>query len=141
MKKLYRQLNKVELTTLLEQAKEVKKEAEYYRKTGNISKSFKYIWGICWNIDQYNDIDLAWYWLSYNVTKFPNFSGKISFPVKAASTDYPYNCPVGMLQQDNPIKAYKFITNKWKGNYGDNRMELLDWMIETLTAQVEQYDK
>ena len=58
---------------------------------------------------------------------WPNFSGNIDFPVpwERATPEYP-------AQRRAPYYAFR-EKNKWTGEYGELRRELLDFLIEKTT--------
>jgi len=51
--------------------------------------------------------------------KWPKFSGRLNFPV-----------PVPASHAANPGVYYLSTPNKWIGEYGKSRKELLNWLIE-----------
>lgn len=79
--------------------------------------------GICWNIRC-----LVGYridnWIDQKVVKWGKFSGDIAWPVP---------CP----KNGSPKEAFLHIRNLWEGKYGQLRYELLDFLIEELTKEIE----
>lgn len=56
-------------------------------------------------------------------TRWPKFSGDIEYPVPHPGYTHGY-------------EAYVLVLSKWDGEYGANRRELLDWLIDTLEEEL-----
>lgn len=84
-------------------------------KGGEITNTY---FGICYNADSLIDNDEydAYEVLAYYSPMWPKSTGNPATPI--------------------PYKG----NNKWTGEYGQLRYELLDFLIEELTKAVEEYD-
>lgn len=79
-------------------------------------------YGICNNVPVYLDR------LLFSLFKaWPKFSGTLSFPVPHPAE--PFSAAAA--------RAYYFAKDKWEGEYGALRMELLDFCITELEDQLE----
>jgi hypothetical protein len=82
--------------------------------------------GICNNVHRLTGYDESFCrWLESVSKRWCNFSGSASFPVP---------CPNG----GSPKDIYHYTGNLWVGEYGALRYELLDFLIETLTKELEE---
>lgn len=66
-------------------------------------------------------------WLGSNVKRWSKFSGNTVYPVPTPD-------------HTDPNSFYWKIDNKWEGDYGEVRKELLQWCIEQITIELENGD-
>lgn len=77
--------------------------------------------GICYNIDEV-------LWIERYAGKWYKYSGSYMYPVP--HPDY-----------DAPWKAYMEVCNMWVGEYGKNRVELLEFLRDSLIADMKPNNK
>ena len=80
--------------------------------------------GICSNIGCILDYRVD-DWIDQRVVKWGKFSGNKTWPVP---------CP----KNGSPKEAFCCTPNLWTGKYGKLRYELLDFLIEELTKEIEE---
>ena len=83
--------------------------------------------GICCNVWLVCGQD-AEDWISAVAQRWVGFSGNGKYPVPHPD----FTCPVA---------AYQLVMDNWEGEYGQLRYELLDFLIEELTKEVELEEK
>lgn len=71
--------------------------------------------------------------LIHTYQNWPKYSGDFSYPVPVPS-DLP-NSDIGI--NVTPGMAYNYAGNYWAGEYGQLRMELLDFLISELENQIK----
>lgn len=81
--------------------------------------------GICFNLN--NNMMFSYKketndFLKETMPKWSEYSGNIEYPVKHPDMD--------------PQDAFNIVRNLWEDEYGDNRLALLDFLIETLQGEL-----
>jgi hypothetical protein len=81
--------------------------------------------GICHNVDRAVDFYTTDILKKYFV-RWPKYSGHLYFPV-----------PVPKIYKHyGPLTTYCYVSNKWSGEYGELRKELLKFIINELEREL-----
>ena len=119
----------ITLSKLLINLSTLRTNAEHYRNTGEEMGGFVSNVGICDNVGfTFKTTKPVDKWLSHNIKNYPKFSGDTKYPVKGNGTCAAYSYTEGVKKN-----------TLWIGEYGNNRMHFLNWMIEQMEHQVRSY--
>ncbi len=86
--------------------------------------------GICWHVLGEGDTEnskVIRKWLEKQFNEWPKFSGNVKYPVP--------HCKLA------PQMAYNHTYDVYKGEYGNDRMELLDFLIDQAYNEVRHCDR
>lgn len=111
---------------VLKALKELRTDVVEYRKSGKINLDTST--GICSNV-----CDRVDWWVQTGVYKWVENSSK-NWLEFSGIKDYPVEHPAFV----RPADGYTETPDKWIGGYGNNRMKLLDYLIECLEKEMNK---